>query len=644
MENILKKMKKIPDKKTEFDIRFSTCVFVGKNKIGKDCSLHNSYFENCTLADNVEVINSVLKDSMIESGSKIGPFSHIRGNSKIGPFCRIGNFVEVKNSNIKIGSQIAHLSYIGDADIGNYCNIGCGVIFCNYNGIEKFKTIVGDKVFIGSNSNLIAPLIIEDEVYIASGTTVTKDLKRGETCIGRSKQEVKIFNNPYLENFKITTKYFGTDGIRGIYNEIITSELVKKVAKSLCVNKKPKIMLGTDTRPSGQILAFSFIEEIIKYGGKIYNLGIVPTACVAFYTKLYNCDYGVVITASHNPKEYNGIKILDSNGIKLSEKQEFNLENLFETSLKIKPGGKLIELNKKREEYINLIQNFNENTLKGLKIVLDCANGAASEIAPLIFKNLNANVLAVNTQGEINENCGCLHPENVARYVLNNKADLGFAFDGDADRIITVNNEGRVLNGDDILYILTWYFKKNKLLESNKVVGTIITNKGIENKIKDLGVSLVRTQVGDKFIIEKMLQYDYELGGEQSGHIIFNNLILSGDGILTARILAHIYLENKEIFKNVKNNKYIQVERNIKIKNFDHRNLLNNKSFKNLVDFYKNKLGENGKLIVRPSGTEPVIRILVETTDKNSALLYALDLKKKITKLLSKIQDYKIDD
>ncbi|MDD3397030.1 MAG: hypothetical protein PHR96_00575 [Clostridia bacterium] len=618
---------------------FRTCVFVGENKIGNNCSLHKSYFENCTLADNVEVINSVLKNSIIESDSKIGPFSHIRDNSNIGQDCRIGNFVEVKNSNIKSGSKIAHLSYVGDADIGADCNIGCGVIFCNYNGIEKFRTTLGDKVFIGSNCNLIAPLVIEDEVYVASGTTLTNDLKRGETCIGRSKQEVKPFNNPYLENFKITTKYFGTDGIRGVYGEYITPELVKKVAKSLCVNKKPSVMLGTDTRPSGQTLAFAFIEEILNYGGKVYNLGIVPTACVAFYTRLYKCDYGAVITASHNPKEYNGIKILNSDGIKLSEKQEFNLENLFECKVNIKSGGKLIDLSKKREEYLSLIKNFNDTTLKGLKIVLDCSNGASSEIAPEIFKSLNADVLAVSTHGEINENCGCLHPENIIKLVLKNKADLGFAFDGDADRIIAVNSEGEILDGDDILYILTWYFKKHKLLESNKVVGTIITNKGIENKIKDLGVSLIRTQVGDKYIIEKMLQYDFELGGEQTGHIIFNNLIPSGDGVLTARILAHIYLENKSIFKSVKSNKYIQIQREVKLKNSAQKNLLMDKSFKNLIEFYKSKLGDGGKIIVRPSGTEPVIRILVETTDKNTALVYAMELKKKITKLINKAEN-----
>lgn len=615
---------------------FRTCVFVGENKIGKNCSLHNSYFENCTLADNVEVINSVLKNSQIEDDCKIGPFSHIRENCIIGQGCRVGNFVEVKNSNIKSGTQIAHLSYVGDADIGANCNIGCGVIFCNYNGKEKFKTILGDKVFIGSNCNLIAPLVIEDEVYVASGTTVTNDLKQGETCIGRSKQEVKPFNNPYLENFKITTKYFGTDGIRGIYNDFITPELVKKVAKSLCCGKRPFVMLGTDTRPSGQILAHSFIDEIMNYGGKVFYLGVVPTACVAFYTKLYKCDYGAVITASHNPKEYNGIKILNSAGVKLSEKQEFELENLFENNISIQSGGMLIDLSKKIDEYLSLIKNFSDISLKGLKIVLDCSNGASSEIAPKIFKSLKADVLAVGTNGEINENCGSQHPENIAKLVLNNKADLGFAFDGDADRIIAINSEGKILDGDEILYILTWYFKKHNYLNSNKVVGTIITNKGIENKIKDLGVNLIRTQVGDKFIIQKMMQYDFELGGEQSGHIIFNNLIPSGDGILTARILSHIYLENKSIFKNVKSNKYIQVQREVKLKNLAQKNLLADRTFKNLVEFYKSKLGDGGKIIVRPSGTEPVIRILVETTDKNTALVYAVELKKKISKLINK--------
>jgi len=634
-------------KNINFTDKYATCTFLGENFIGHNCCLINCYIKNCKISDNVKITNSIITNSVINSFCEIGPFAHIE-NSFIGEQCKIKSFVGIKNSNILSETVISQLSHIGDANIGNNCHIGCGVIFCEFNGKENLKTEIGDRVFIGSGCKVIAPATIEREAYITSGT-VTNNLKKD----GLNKEFVSERDNPYLENFK--TEFFGSDGIREIYGEKLTSDLVVKVARSLCHQKTAKIMFGIDTRPSGRILAKSFINEIKKCGGVLYNLGIVPTACVSFYTPFYKCDYSVIITASHNPKEYNGIKILNDKGIKLSEKEEFNLEKLFNVNEIKRSGGKIIDLSKTRNEYYDLIKNFsnfykkdedkksekkqnsNENKLIGIKIVVDCSNGAAFKIAPLIFRDLGADVIAIGTQGEINENCGCLHPENLVKTVLGNKADLGFAFDGDADRVIAVNCKGEILDGDEILYILTWYFKNTNKLRSNCVVGTILTNMGIENKIKALGVKLYRTQIGDNYIIEKMQQDDLELGGEQSGHIIFNRLILSADGVLTARILAHIYKENKKIFLNVKDNKYIQIQKNIILKNAQKNKILKQKEVEDLIAFYKKKLN-GGKIIVRASGTEPKIRIVVETTDKNTALLYALEFKKKLIKILATLK------
>ena len=621
---------------TNLQTTFKTSVFVGNNSVGENCRIYNSYIENAIIEDGVEIINSVVKNCRICNNCKVGPFSHIRDNAVIGDSCRIGNFVEIKNSIIKNETKVAHLSYIGDADIGENCNIGCGVIFCNYDGFEKKRSKVGNRVFIGSNCNIVAPAYIDDEAYIACGTTIDTNIKKGEFGIGRSRVEIKNFVNPYLKNFTFENQYFGTDGIRGIYGEFLTTDLVRKVARSLCVNKPPKIMLGTDTRPSGKILADAFVNEVVKYGGEVYELGIIPTACVAFHTALFNCDYGVMITASHNPKEYNGIKILDKNGIKLSEKQENHLEKLFKVKNLKKTDGKIIDLSTEKNKYFTAIKNYNKSSLEDLRIVLDCANGASSKIAPLIFKGLNADVIAMHTKGEINDNCGCLYPENIKFLTEKYHADLGFAFDGDADRIIAINHKGQILNGDEILYILTWYYKKNNLLKSNRVVGTVLTNLGIENKIKALGVELIRTPVGDKYIIEEMQKNGYELGGEQSGHIIFNDLIPSGDGVLTARVLSHIFLENKNIFSTVKDNKYIQIQKDVSLQSLNQKQIIKSKEFINLFNFYKNKIGDSGRLIIRASGTEPKIRIMVETDEPNTALVYALEIKKKLIKMLRK--------
>ena len=225
-------------------------VFKGKNKIAKSAKILNSYVENCTICENVEIYNCVIKDSVVKPGAVIGPFTHIRNGAKICENVRLGNFVEVKNSIVGKGTKVSHMSYIGDAEIGEYCNIGAGVIFCNYDGFAKQKIKLGDYVFVGSNSNLVAPLEIKDKVFIAAGTTVTKSVDEARNVIGRVRQVEFDFQNPYLKKIQ-KSKWFGTDGIRGEWGKDLNVRLVKEVARALCLAGAKTIVLGRDTRPRG---------------------------------------------------------------------------------------------------------------------------------------------------------------------------------------------------------------------------------------------------------------------------------------------------------------------------------------------------------------------------------------------------------
>ena len=303
-------------------------VFRGKNNVSKSAKVVNSYIENCTICENVEIYNSVVKNSIIKSSAVIGPFSHIRDGSLIEENVRVGNFVEIKNSKVGKNTKVAHMTYIGDAEVGENCNIGAGVVFCNYNGFEKQKIRLGDWVFVGSNSNLVAPLEIGDKAFIAAGTTVTRSIEEEKCVIGRVGQKEFEFNNPYLKKLP-KPKWFGTDGIRGKWGESLNEGLVEEVARALCLSGAKTIVLGRDTRPSGQVVCQILKGVFKKYGTKVVDLGIVTTPCVAFATRQTNACYGVMVSASHNPAEFNGIKIFDDNGEKLSQKREIQLEKYF---------------------------------------------------------------------------------------------------------------------------------------------------------------------------------------------------------------------------------------------------------------------------------------------------------------------------
>lgn len=437
-----------------------------------------------------------------------------------------------------------------------------------------------------------------------------------------------------LEIKKEVKKIFGTDGIRGIWKKDFDENILINLAKSLCKKNFPKIIIGRDIRKSGEEIFDILSKKLCLFGAKVINIGIATTPAISFLTKKTNSDFGIMITASHNTKEFNGIKIFTKYGTKLFNEEEKQLEESF-ISTNINNHGLEGEIKTNKtllKSYISAIKNYNDDTFEELKIVFDCANGSASKIIPKIFTDLHANIVPLFIEGEINENCGATHPEIIQNAVIKNNADIGFSFDGDADRVIAVNKKGQILDGDDMLFILAWHLKNLNKLKNNTVVGTILTNTGIENKLKAIGVKTERVQVGDKYIIEKLCKENFILGGEQSGHIIFKNFIESGDGILVARILTSIYKKNQHIFEYVKENNYSQTHKNIEL--YKEITQKERDEIQDIQAFFQQKLGNFGRIIIRESGTENKIRIIVESTNKNLNKFFCNEIKKRINKIL----------
>ena len=411
--------------------------------------------------------------------------------------------------------------------------------------------------------------------------------------------------------------YFGTDGIRGIYGDKITTELAFKLGCALskqCKNKK--ILIGRDTRPSGQALSLLICGGLISSGVDVIDVGIVPTPVISFLTNLEKCDYGIMITASHNEPQYNGIKIFDRFGYKISENEENEIEKLLEYCKQADYDK--VGTYKFQPSLVKLYENKVLNTIKKsneLKIVVDCANGATYKVAKHIFSKICKDVKFINFKNnglEINENCGALHPETLAKEVIKNKADFGFSFDGDGDRIIACDKLGNIFDGDDILYLLS-----KQLDEKEKyVVGTILTNKGLENHFFKKNVNLLRADVGDKYVAKIMKDRNINLGGEPCGHIIVKDFSKTGDGILVASLLYSVLSETNGIL-NLEYKKYPQININVPVG--DKAKIMILASLLDEISSIKNKFKEQGRIVVRASGTENKIRVMCEHEIKEVA-------------------------
>lgn len=447
-------------------------------------------------------------------------------------------------------------------------------------------------------------------------------------------------------------RIFGTDGVRGIANSELDSALAYNLGRAGTyiltkeTRHKPKIALGRDTRLSGDMLEAALIAGICSMGGEAIVLGIQPTPAVAYLTRQHGFDAGIVISASHNSFEYNGIKFFNGKGYKLSDELEDKIQGVIDNNFIDLPNpigldiGKRIEVNNATVDYIEFLKNTVGVDLKGLKIAIDCANGAAFIAAPLLLTDLGAQLIVINDEPDgknINHNCGSTYPENLQRIVIDVGADIGLAFDGDADRLIAIDNNGAIVNGDHIMAICAKYMKNNNRLKKNTVVSTIMSNMGLEIALQKNKCEMLRTKVGDRYVLEEMICNGYNFGGEQSGHIIFLDHNTTGDGILTALKLLVIMKETgiklSELRSIVK--ELPQVLVNAKIKNGNKNKYINDSDIKSAIDNIETVMKNKGRVVIRASGTEPLVRVMIEGEDERLIRSYAESLAVLIEKKLS---------
>lgn len=421
-------------------------------------------------------------------------------------------------------------------------------------------------------------------------------------------------------------RMFGTDGVRGVANVELTPELAFKLGYAAAKyfsreGNAPKIIIGRDTRRSGQMLEAALAAGICSAGGTAHLLGVMPTPAVSFLTSVVKANAGVVISASHNPFEDNGIKFFSQTGHKLPDTVEDEIEAIVRMPIDYSKAvsgssvGSIVYEDNLAELYVKHILGTAYADLKGLKVVMDCSNGANSQIAPLVLRSLGAEVVTIFNEPNginINNGCGSTHLEALQRKVVEVGANVGVANDGDADRCLVVDENGDTLDGDQIMLICALELMKRKKLHDNMLVVTVMSNVGLHQAMKAHGGKTCKTAVGDRYVLEEMLKHDYSIGGEQSGHIIFSEFAKTGDGILTAvQLLCAMVKNNKSLSElGALMTKYPQVLLNVRVK--DKNGWQENVAIQNVIKQYQEELGDNGQILVRASGTEPLIRIMAE--------------------------------
>lgn len=431
-------------------------------------------------------------------------------------------------------------------------------------------------------------------------------------------------------------KLFGTDGIRGLANvEPMTPELALNLGGAVVreVRRRhgkgrPRVFIGNDTRCSSDMLEHAFASGVASMGGEAHLLGVTPTPAVAYLTQHHKADVGVMISASHNPYHDNGIKLFGPTGYKLSDEEELEIEQLLEGDAKegrpqgegvgrVFPRGELLE------DYVGFVRGSVASglDLSGLTLVVDCANGAASTVVPSALKELGARLTILHAEPNgvnINHGCGALHPEVVSRAVVETGADLGLTFDGDADRVLAVDETGTLRDGDYLLAIFTREFLSSGRMTDPVVVTTVMANLGLDVAMREMGVELVKTRVGDRYVLEEMSQRNAILGGEQSGHIIFLDHQTTGDGILSALQLLSTLVSSKQPLSKLSSlmEKYPQVLLNVRVSK--KKDPLGEPAVKDAVEAAERKLSDAGRVLVRPSGTEPLVRVMIEGRDETA--------------------------
>ena len=446
-------------------------------------------------------------------------------------------------------------------------------------------------------------------------------------------------------------KLFGTDGVRGVANVYpMTSEIALKLGRAVSHvfkerHGRGRIVVGKDTRLSGYMLEQAIASGICSMGLDVWLVGPLPTPGIAFITSSMRADAGIVISASHNPYQDNGIKIFSGDGFKLPDELEYEIETMImdDTIDTLRPVaskiGKAHRIDDAVGRYIVFLKNIfpQPYSLDGLKIVVDCAHGATYKVAPSVFEELGAHVISCGVDPDganINKDCGTLYPGMLSEQVVANNAHIGIAFDGDGDRVLFVDDKGKVIDGDTTMVILAKFLKEKNQLKNGTLVATIQSNMGVEESLKGHGVSVVRTNVGDRYVLETMLKNGYNLGGEKSGHIVFLDHNTTGDGMVTALKMLNILCEKgmtlTDLCKGYK--EFPQVEKNVKVKK--KKPIEEVKPLKKVISNVEKKLGRNGRVVVRYSGTEMLLRVMIEGKDKAKVEAYAEEIVESASKNL----------
>jgi phosphoglucosamine mutase len=447
-------------------------------------------------------------------------------------------------------------------------------------------------------------------------------------------------------------KLFGTDGIRGVANQYpITPDMTMQVGQATAYilkkeGHRSRIVIGKDTRLSGYMIESALVSGICSMGSDVILVGPVPTPGIAFLTTNLDADAGIVISASHNPYQDNGIKIFSKKGYKLTDEEEQSIENLiFSKKLPTlltdaENLGRAFREEDASGRYIVFLKHSfpRDLDLEDIKIVLDCANGATYKVAPTLFGEMRAEVISLNVNPDgqnINLDCGALYPEGLSKAVVENKADIGLAFDGDGDRLIAVDEKGNIVNGDKIIAICANKLKEEGILENNTVVTTVMSNLGLSVAFKEMDIRHITTKVGDRYVLEEMLKNGSIIGGEDSGHVIFKEYHTTGDGILTAlQLLSVIKKENKALSKLAEIMRtFPQILINVKVKR--KAPLEEIPELKSIISKVEKELGDQGRVLVRYSGTQPVCRVMLEGPTKSETEKLAKEIAKVVEDKLS---------
>lgn len=428
-------------------------------------------------------------------------------------------------------------------------------------------------------------------------------------------------------------KLFGTDGVRGVANTELTGKLAYQLGQAGAyvltkeTKRQPRIIVARDTRISGTMLEAALVAGICSVGAKAISIGVVPTPAVAYLVRELGADAGVMISASHNPLEFNGIKFFNNEGYKLRDELEDEIENLILTrsdNIPMPTGENVGTWDMDHsviEKYIDFVCNTIPGDLKGLKVLVDCANGAASEVAPLALERLGADIEIIHHKPNgtnINKLCGSTHMGDLQSQVIGRGVQAGIAFDGDADRCLAVDEKGEMIDGDQILSIVGLDMKERGTLKRDTIVATVMSNLGFTVMSKEKDINLIQTRVGDRYVLEKMLKHGYNLGGEQSGHVIFLDHNTTGDGLITAIQLLYVIKKTGKPLSELKKCMQIfpQVLINAHVKNENKHAYIEDPEIQQAIETLEEKFKGEGRVLIRPSGTEPLVRVMIEGKDK----------------------------